>query len=47
MGIDESALGYMHPVNADLMETQAGGWVSDPAWVSDIHVLFHLPSTYK
>jgi hypothetical protein len=39
--MDESALGYMHPVNADLMETQAGGWVSD------IHVLFCLPSTYK
>jgi hypothetical protein len=41
MGMDESALGYMHPVNADFMETQAGGRVSD------IHVLFRLPSTYE
>ncbi|KAF3384575.1 hypothetical protein F1880_001795 [Penicillium rolfsii] len=29
MGMDESAHGYMHPYNADLMESQTGGWASD------------------
>ncbi|KAJ5462271.1 hypothetical protein N7530_010476 [Penicillium desertorum] len=28
MGMDKSALGYMHPHNADRIETQAGGWGS-------------------
>lgn len=41
MGIDEPALGYMHPYNEDLMEIQAGGWESD------IQVLFRLSSTYE
>jgi hypothetical protein len=41
MGMDESAHGYMHPYNADLMEIQAGGWVSDT------QVLFRLPIKYE
>lgn len=41
MGMDESAHGYMHPYNADLMEIQAGGWVSDT------QVFFRLPIKYE
>jgi hypothetical protein len=41
MGMDKSALGYMHPHNADRIETQAGGWGSG------IQVLFRLSSTYE
>jgi hypothetical protein len=41
MGMDESALGYMHPYNADLTEIQAGGWRSD------IQVLFCLTTIHQ
>jgi hypothetical protein len=29
MGMDESALGYMHPYDSDLTGIQEGGWRSD------------------
>lgn len=41
MGMDESALGHMHPHNADLMEPQSRGWGLD------IQVLFGFTTIHQ